>query len=228
MVRKEHPELVEDLMADIRRFAAQCGELMFNERDYQMRLALFLLKSGRYQDVDVEYFIPNSLARNAGYEWNSDLRLDIVAKRAGRFAVTELKYPTRRAVSDIERFGQVIEGVEIMKNQSAQDLVSYNFWKDVRRVEIIKRLFPASVEGGVAAMLTNDPYYTRGARPGSVSAPFSTAGGRTDITGRMDWARPNASSESHPGFSLDGRYSVCWDTFEIDNNTFYQTIIPII
>lgn len=213
---------------DIRRFARQCCELMFNERDFQMQLALFLNQSGHYDDVEVEYYIQNAIAKKAGYEWDSDLKLDIVTRLADKYAVIELKYPTRRVVSPIQRFGKAIDNCEIMKNQGAQDIVSYNFWKDVRRIEVVKRLFPDTVVGGLAVMLTNDPYYVRGASPGSLCEQFSTADNRKKIHGYLDWTRQTGTAKGHPGFTLDGNYSILWDTCEIENNKFYQTIIPVI
>ncbi|MCI9607052.1 MAG: hypothetical protein HFJ94_02605 [Muribaculaceae bacterium] len=201
-------DILPRVNADIVAFIERQQELMFNERDFQMQLAVYMRQSGHYDDVDVEYYIPNRVAVEAGYEWSSELRLDIVASSGGVYAVVELKYPTRRIVTDIKRFGTVLSGVEIVKNHGAQDIVSYNFWKDVRRIEIIRRLFPQSVAGGVAVMLTNEPFYTRGPRPGSICDAFSTGGGRSGIHGLLDWSRYTGTSKGLPGFTLDGTYSV--------------------
>lgn len=219
--------LIDSLRDDIVAFIAHQHELMFNERDFQMQLAVALRASGQYDDVDVEYFIPNSAATSKGYEWNSDLRLDIVVKRGEKYAVIELKYPTRRIVSDIKRFDALLSGVEIVKNHGAQDIVSYNFWKDVRRIEIIKSLFPDAVAGGLAVMLTNDPYYTHGSRQGSICDAFSTADRRSGIHGLLDWSRPTATAKRLPPFMLEGRYSVQWHSTEIDNNQFHYTLIEV-
>lgn len=122
--------------------------------------------------MEVEYYIPNSVAKGAGYEWSSDLRLDLVVRKGAEYVPVELKYPTRRVMTDIIRFGKVLPGVEIVKNQGAQDIVMYNFWKDVRRVEIVRSLFPKAVKGGLSVMLTNDDYYLRDRAP-ALSAPRS-------------------------------------------------------
>lgn len=219
--------LIDNLRIDIVNFIENHDELMFNERDFQMQLAVDLRASGRYDDVEVEYFIPNSSAILKGYEWNSDLRLDIVVKSGEKYAVIELKYPTRRIITDIKRFGTLLSGVEIIKNHGAQDIVSYNFWKDVRRIEIIKSLFPDKVVGGFAVMLTNDKYYTKGPRPGSICDAFSTADGRAGIHGLLDWSRKTATSKGLPPFSLDGQYYVQWHPSNIDNNIFYYTLIEL-
>lgn len=220
-------KLIHLLYDHIKTFIEHQDELMFNERDFQMQLAVALRESGNYDDVDVEYFIPNSAATSRGYEWESDLRLDIVVRRKNEYAVVELKYPTKRIVTDIKRFDTLLSGVEIVKNHGAQDIVSYNFWKDVRRIEIIKSLFPDKVVGGLAVMLTNEPYYTRGPRSGSICDAFSTADGRTGIHGILDWTRQTATSKGLPSFSLDGHYSLKWHSTEIENNKFYYTLIEI-
>lgn len=220
-------KLIHLLYDHIKTFIEHQDELMFNERDFQMQLAVALRESGKYDDVDVEYFIPNSATISRGYEWESDLRLDIVVRRKNEYAVVELKYPTKKIVTDIKRFDTLLSGVEIVKNHGAQDIVSYNFWKDVRRIEIIKSLFPDKVVGGLAVMLTNEPYYTRGPRSGSICDAFSTADGRTGIHGILDWTRQTATSKGLPSFSLDGHYSLKWHSTEIENNKFYYTLIEI-
>lgn len=230
--------LIHSITSDITSFIERQQELMFNERDFQMQLAVAMRESGRYDDVEVEYFIPNEVAADGGYEWASDLRLDIVVRKDGKYAVVELKYPTKRIESEIHRFGRLLkrrgkdgkEGdtlFEIVKNQGAQDLVSYNFWKDVRRVEIIKALFPESVVGGVAVMLTNDSYYTRGPKSGTICEAFSTADGRSGVHGTMDWTRHSAATKGNPGFTLNGSYSIKWHPSAIDGHKFYYTIITI-
>lgn len=217
--------LTRSVEADIREFLKSTRELMFNERDFQMHLALRLAGSGRYDDVDLEYAIPNGYAVRAGYEWDSDIKLDIVVRRGEEYCVIELKYPTRRIVASIERFGKKFPAQEIVKNHGAQDLVSYNFWKDVRRIEVMKNLF-AAVGGGIAVMLTNEPYYLSGPGQGTICGNFSTRDGRT-VAGHLDWVRHTATSKGHPGFRLDNEYTVKWNQCEISDNKFYFTTITI-
>lgn len=220
-------ELISELSRDIEEFIKRQEELMFNERDFQMQLAVALRASGKYDDVDVEYFIPNSVATAQGYEWTSDLRLDIVVRSGDTFAAVELKYPTRRIIADIKRFETVLPGVEIVKNHGAQDIVSYNFWKDVRRIEIVKSLFPSKISGGIAVMLTNEPYYRRGPRPGTICDNFSTADNRMNVHGPLTWTRKTAVTKGFPPFTLIGSYSVMWHDTTIDSHQFYYTLIKI-
>lgn len=220
------PGLTETVKSDITAFVNAQRELMFNEGDFQLQLAVYLLRSGHYDDLNVEYNIPNELAAQAGYDWDSNLYIDIVCRRSEEYVAIELKYPTRLVVKDARRFGSLLKNVRLMKNQAAQNLVQYNFWKDVRRCEIIKQLFPA-VKSGLAVMLTNDPSYTRSIRRDSVSVPFSVAQGVTAGGGTMDWQGPTAMRSKHTPFVLDGRYTVDWTEHTIDNEKFNLLIITI-
>ena len=76
-------------------------------------------------------------------------------------------------------------------------------------------------------MLTNDSYYIRGAKSGSLCEQFSTADKREDVHGFLDWAKQTNTAKGHSGFNLDGNYFVQWDSYEIENIIFYQTIIPV-
>lgn len=53
MIRKSTDNLISAIKEDIIRFIAGCDELMFNERDFQMKLAVSLLATGAYDDVEV-------------------------------------------------------------------------------------------------------------------------------------------------------------------------------
>lgn len=219
--------LIDSLREDVINFIESQQELMFNERDFQMQLAVALRESGRYDDVEVEYYLPNALASSLGYEWNSDLRLDVVASIGGKFAIVELKYPTRRITTPIKRFDTLLPGVEIVKNHGAQDIVSYNYWKDVRRIEIVRSLFPKKVVGGIAVMLTNEKYYVHGPRLGTIFDAFSTADGRSGVHGLLAWTKQTATSKRFPPFTLEGNYSVRWNPTSIEGHQFFYTLITI-
>ena len=69
--------LIDIVRQDVFAFLESNDELLFNERDFQMHLATWLRNSSnRYDDVDVEYYVPKSELND--YVWDSELRLDIV------------------------------------------------------------------------------------------------------------------------------------------------------
>jgi hypothetical protein len=214
------------IIKDIIFFVKHQSELMFNEGDFQLQLSVYLLKSGHYDDVQVEYYLPNELATKAGYDWDSNLYLDIVVRKGDDYCPIELKYPTKRVVKDAMRFGKMLSDVQLMRNQGAQDIVRYNFWKDVRRGEIVKALFPKATSA-LAVMLTNDVSYTRPVRTSSACYPFRTTEGSVIGPGLMDWNGMPARRNSHTPFHLDGKYIVNWQKFLIDENEFYLAIIQI-
>lgn len=216
--------LVTQVAADIREFIIRQKELMFNELDFQIQLALFLRASGRYDDVDVEYSLPKTIM--SGYDWDSNLRIDIVVSRGGIYCPVELKYPTRKVNKTIPRFGEDVPEAVVMKNQGAQDIVRYNFWKDVRRIEALRRRFDA-VKGGIAVIMTNDSSYVRPVRPDSSCAPFSTAECHTVGPGTIDWQNMPAVRTDHPPFTLDAGYTMHWDKIKIDEIEFNYSIIRI-
>lgn len=209
---------------DIRSFLAQQEELMFNELDIQIQLALYLRASGHYDDVDVEYSLPNESLPD--YDWGSNLRIDLVVSRDGEYCPVELKYPTRKVTQSILRFGVDVPEAVVMKNQGAQDIVRYNFWKDVRRMESLRKRF-ATIKNGIAFIMTNDPSYVRSVRNTSSCAPFSTAEGHKVGPGTVDWQNDPKVRKNHPAFNLDGSYSLHWDSKTINGIQFYYSSIII-
>ena len=143
--------LIDLVRNDVCAFLESNEELLFNERDFQMHLATWLRNStNRYDDVDVEYYVPwQELQKVGKYVWESELRLDIVIKKDGEYCPVELKYKTKKVERKISLFDEdLTDDVVVMKNQGAQDLGMYDFWKDVRRVELVRNRFQRVKGGG--------------------------------------------------------------------------------
>ena len=219
--------LITDVEKDIRNFLKQQKELLFNEFDFQMQLAIYLRSIGKYDDVESEYFIPTkNTDLLKGYDWDSNMRVDLVVRKDNEYVPIELKYVTKRVVKDYERFGVMVKGMEILKEHSAQDIRRYDFWKDVRRIELIKKIFPA-VKNGLAVFLTNDPSYIKDPKPQSACFPFSMSGNRKTGGGKMDWLGCPATAKDHHSFNLDEEYQLQWNKTSIDNIDFDYTILTI-
>ena len=107
--------LVDTAKADIQQFLDRKeGELLYNERDLQMHLALHLINSGHYDDVDVEYYVPYEELDN--YIWKNELKLDILLRKNQEFLPVELKYKTKKHSKRLLRFGeQLNDDVEVLK-----------------------------------------------------------------------------------------------------------------
>ena len=218
--------LIDIVRQDVFAFLESNDELLFNERDFQMHLATWLRNSANhYDDVDVEYYVPRSELEN--YVWDSELRLDIVVKKGGEYCPVELKYKTKKVARQISRFDEVLPNeVVVMKNQGAQDLGMYDFWKDVRRVELVRNRFER-VKGGLAVFVTNDPLYTKASKPTSNNYLLNMAEG-TPHSKQKHWLNPESScAKSHPNFDVEQEYSIEWHSREIDDVVFYYCIVSV-
>lgn len=218
--------LVETARADVIAFLEGNKELLFNERDFQMHLATWLRNSANhYDDVDVEYYVPWQELKN--YVWKSELRLDIVVKKDGEYCPIELKYKTKKVERQISRFDELLdEKVIVMKNQGAQDLGMYDFWKDVRRIELVRNRFER-VKGGLAVFVTNDVFYTKVSKSSSNHYLFGMAGDVTRLK-QKHWLNPKSTcAETHKNFDVEQAYDIVWHSREIDNEYFYYCIANI-
>lgn len=218
--------LIEIVKKDICAFLRSNEKLFFNERDLQMNLATWLRKSeNNYDNVDIEYYVPCQALNN--YVWETELRLDIVVKKDGKYCPVELKYKTKKVERQISRFDEFLsEKIIVMKEQGAQNLGMYDFWKDVRRIELVRNRFK-SVCGGLAVFLTNDVFYTKGSKPSSNNHLFSMIGNVPHST-KKHWSNPNSTcAKTHPNFEVEKAYDIEWHSRKIDDIDFYYCIASI-
>ena len=217
--------LVNTAKADIQQFLEHKeGELMFNERDLQMHLAVYLISTGHYDDVDVEYYVPFKELDN--YLWKNELRLDILVRKESEYLPIELKYKTKKQSKRLLRFNeQLNDAVDVLKNQGAQDLGMYDFWKDVRRLELVRNRFDA-VKNGLAVFVTNDKQYTSPSREASNNRQFSMEEGSH---GRAKhWQQPESTcAKTHPDFALEHEYTIHWNTNTYESVEFHYCIVTI-
>lgn len=223
-------ELIQIVQNDIDTFLKSNNELFFNERDFQMHLALWLKNSVHtYDDVDVEYYIPYKILDN--YIWKNELRLDIVVKKDGEYIPVELKYKTKSVSKKLLRFDEEIKDSEgkdsfqVMKNQGAQDLGMYDFWKDVRRIELVRNHFER-VKGGLAVFVTNDSTYLKAPKSTSNNYLFSMEEGVH--AKRKHWQNPDsASAHLHPDFTLEKEYEIRWGSASADGIDLNYCIVTV-
>jgi len=220
------PMLIDIVRKDVCAFLESNDELLFNERDLQIHLATWLRNSANaYDDVEVEYYVPCQELTN--YVWKSELRLDVVVKKDGEYCPVELKYKTRKVKRKITRFEEdLTDDVVVMKNQGAQDLGMYDFWKDVRRVELVRKRFKC-VKNGLAVFVTNDMFYTKGSNESSNNYLFNMNGGQAHSK-LKHWANPESTcAKTHPDFEVEKEYTIEWQTQEVDKVVFYYCIVTI-
>lgn len=224
-------ELIQIVQNDIVAFLTERNdELFFNERDFQMHLAIWLKASSHaYDDVDVEYYVPYETLDN--YIWKNELRLDIVVKKNSEYLPVELKYKTKSVSKKLPRFDEKLGAskgggsLQIMKNQGAQNLGMYDFWKDVRRIELVRNRFKR-VKGGLAVFLTNDDAYLKEPKSTSNNYLFSMKEG---VHGKQKhWQKSDSvSAKTHPDFTLEKEYEIKWNSTNAEGVELNYCIVAV-
>ena len=199
-------------------------EILFNERDFQMHLAIYLKQTNHYDDVDLEYFVPTDILNGYIELWDSELRIDILIRRGFEYCPVELKYKTKKIQSSLKRFGVDIADVVIVKNQGAQDLGMYGFWKDVKRIEMVKDRFE-SVNSGLSVFLTNDVAYKKPTRENSNNKEFTMCEGMNSRS--KHWQRETKISAAYKGFELSKDYHIKWNETIFGGEIFHYCIAEI-
>lgn len=228
--------VIEMVRKDIENFMNKSQRILYNERDLQVRLAEHLRKSPfLYDSVDLEYLVPIKELINVNndvsnpklldkqlYPWSNkaSMWIDIVVGKDGYFVPIELKYTTAKIESGdpITRFGEPVisDDVQLVKNQAASNLVKYNYWKDVRRIELVKQRY-AKIVGGIALIVTNSSIFWKNTDTEAAYKTFSTGEGVVVKKGEMKWAAKVSKTvlDGHPNFSIEGHYTCHWKSASI-------------
>lgn len=219
-------DLVTEVKNDISAFLEQNNELLFNERDLQMHLAIWLKGIGKYDDVDVEYYVPFE-EFGGKYIWESALRLDIVVKKGEEYLPVELKYKTKKAGKLLTRFDEELKGkYTVLKDQAAQDLGKYDFWKDVRRIELVRNRFNR-VKNGLAVFVTNDESYLKPSGENSNCKAFDMSS-EGSLSKNKSWKNGNsACAKGYPNFEVEKEYIIEWKPCFFEGEEFNYCIVKI-
>ena len=191
-----------------------------NERSLQLALAQYLIGSGNYDDVIMEYLIPKEIiakkvAQMSDFHWGNDnMYIDIVVRKDDEYVPIELKYvtdsftPQGNGGMATNFLGQTYGPVEVLKRHSAQDIRCYDFWKDVKRIEFLKSTFPRVV-GGFCLILTNEKSLVKGPTDEASYRDFGLKNG--SLSPRVkQWKPKIKTSEGRPGFSNKQNYPIQW------------------
>jgi hypothetical protein len=148
-------------------------DFLFNELDLQIFVARALEKVFLKPDyiIHLEYHLPKgwNVKFDHDYErWGEtpyfDIVIEKVAEKSPRFIAIELKYKLGEVKSSqFKRFGNSAneQNIVLVTNQAAQNEGRYDFWKDVKRLELLTKHFAEEVVGGISIFLTNDETYLK-------------------------------------------------------------------
>ena len=158
---------------------------LFNERDLQVYLTVCLSKEPGIK-VHTEYHLPHGVNDKFDCEyaiWDTETpSIDIVIEKGGEFLAIELKYKLKDINGKISRFGQETGEIAIVTNQSAENEARYDFWKDVKRIELLSEHYD-HVKGGVSLFLTNQASYLNT----KSECKYSAFGFQDKKAGPLEW-----------------------------------------
>lgn len=231
----------KQLLNDIHDFLNQNAKLFVNERDLQMNLAVYL-KCVKHYDVEVEYhvssdvlssLIPQTLPEKCTcYPWiqakskkPQEMYVDIVVGKEGEYVPVELKYKKKQLKGDVELFGQNMGAGIILKNDQAHDFGRYEFWKDVRRIELLVKSF-GKVKNGIALFVTNDESYKTASVAETHSEHFAMGNGTGTYHKDVNCCWPfdplaSKSYKTSPCFKLDNEHEVKWNNYTFGGVGFH-------
>jgi hypothetical protein len=211
------------LINQIRTFLNNHVGFFHSEEEIQILLAKYLSNVGNYDDIFLEYYVSKKLITN--YPWDNDKKIsvDIVVRIDNDYIPIEIKYKTKRQIFPHKVFGSQTN-VELAK-QGAQNEGCYSYWKDIKRIELLKEAFNLN-NLGIVLFITNDLSYLNSPRPNVQYEPFSIHEGRTVLQGSfLNWDTTRKPikvdrAEKFPGFTISNNYLINWQDLNIQNHKY--------
>lgn len=189
------------------------------EQDIQLYLADHFRRSKIFNNVFIEYHIPRKLISN--YEWSdiNNIYIDIVLEKDNLFYPIEIKYKTEEQILPLSIFGQNINIK--LKRQGANNIGCYDFWKDIKRLELLEQTF-TNVKRGIVLFVTNDVKYLKLPSNKNVGyAQFSINQGREIANNScLKWNGDLSIANKRPGFTLNNDYSINWNKMNIQEHHY--------
>lgn len=223
MLSIKKAKMRQELKNHITAFLDSFSNFFHSEEEVQLLLAQYLMNTDSYKKVLVEYYIKKHLIPN--YPWDNDkkISIDIVVVKDNKFIPIEIKYKTKQQELPHFVFGSQTN-VEL-KNQGAQNEGCYSFWKDLKRIEILKETFDLPYYG-LTLFISNDPSYERKPREGVQYGPFSIHQNREVHAGTfLNWdesitkIKPDRGKR-FPGFKITNSYAINWKDLKIKKHKY--------
>lgn len=185
-------------MIDLNRLMVDLAKrrpVFHSEADFQHELAWQIHLSGQSSELRLERSIEVDGQR---------LSVDILALIGKVWLAFELKYLTK--LLDVTEQGERF----VLRNQAAQDIRRYDFWKDVSRLE--KLGAEGNARLGYAIAITNDQGYWRKSNKETMDQSFRMHDGRVS-DGDMAWKNstgPGTMRGREKPIRLGRRYTISW------------------
>jgi hypothetical protein len=211
-MRNQIIEIIEETLTSREEFFTR-------EQEIQIYLAYHLNQRNIFDNVYLEYHIPSNILSNYPWKDSNNIYIDIVVFVGGRYYPIEIKYKTVSQAVSLKVFGT--PSPVILGHHGAQNIGCYDFWKDIKRLELFEENFE-NVEQGIMLFVTNDPSYLQPPRNNEVGyAQFSIEEYREiEIGTILDWNGALSISVNRPPITLKRDYSLKWNELNLTQHKY--------
>lgn len=186
---------IDDVLATLARLAER-RPVFHSEADFQLAFAWQLQTA--YPDSQIQLEVRP----------RPHVRLDVLFRSKGKRTAFELKYFARGLSISVD--GEQYD----LPSQGAQDVRSYDYCRDIERLE--QAIRESTTDDAFAIAITNDSaYWLAGRKLDSAHAAFRLTEGRT-LAGIMDWAAHTGAGTKRnreQPIALQGAYTIGWRDF---------------
>ena len=216
---------------EIDEFLDNAERTFISEVDLQVHLAMFLKeklndKKELKYNVLLEYPVDIKFkeVETNHYPWNNGvISIDIIVESPNKqYLPIEIKYKTKGKEIETKLFGEDNNRMKL-KDQGARSNAKYDFWKDVKRIELLEIKFENVVEG-IALFVTNDKNYKMKPRNTNVQYYNFRIDANKNISKEMYWNNntTDETKKSRPNFKFEYNYNLAIK--DIDNSDFYYIV----
>jgi hypothetical protein len=195
------------------------NEYFTREQDIQIYLAKYLSDTNEFDRISIEYHIPFHMLPQYPWVDSNNIYIDLVVEKNNLFYPIEIKYKTTTQSLPLNIFGT--EGCVVLGHHGAQNIGCYDFWKDIRRLELYEQNF-ANVERGIMLFVSNDESYIQ--PPLNVNtgyAQFSIHEGKVVNSGEMlNWNRVLTISANRPPITFNNTYNLTWNDLNLTQHKY--------
>lgn len=128
------------------------------EQEIQIYLAEFIKTKSDFDDVFLEYHIPSAIINNYPWTDSKKVYIDIVLVKDDLYYPIEIKFKTVSQLVPLNLFGSKYSIT--LGQHGAQNIGCYDFWKDIKRLELFEEKFE-NVSEGIMLFITNDLSYLK-------------------------------------------------------------------
>lgn len=228
-----------DLKDSIQSIITKIDQIPISEDDLKFKLAWGLKELNHSMNVSIEYPVKKGLLGVNNIGNNKLWYYDLMVENKNNFIPIEIKYKTQYLQLSRNILGS--EDDLELKNQSAQNLAKYGFWKDVYRIQTLKNQFK-TVRNGYQIFVTNDASYISQSRENSQVKNFDISDGRHIAKQtKLLWSDEdgfeinnvslvkykNKTFYKKEGFIIENNIVLKWDTAKIEGYDFYVLIVEV-